>query len=246
MRSLETTAPTALSDCCSAMGPSAFSSATRTSPSLPEVGRSLPAHRAGCRRRRGGRRGRCGCRWGRGRRRDAGDAEADAAGDAGRAGAAAGAGRRGRRGAGEADAPRRRGRRRACGCGRGDATGAITGAGAERAASLVRISMKPSPVFVTEESKPWPATTFWTCSRRDGLVREPDGPDGAAREVDGELQADLAPGDGSEEQEDQARDGDEQREREEPVPLADDVKHVRAPLPGRRGRRSDGPGTPLR
>ena len=66
-----------------------------------------------------------------------GAADADAPGDAAGAGPA------------DADAP-------------GDSAGAITGAGAERAASLVRISMKPSPVFVTAASKPWPSTTFWT------------------------------------------------------------------------------------
>src|SRR4051794_19184316 len=42
MRSLETTAPTVDSDCCSVIGPRAASSANRTSPSLPCVGRTPP------------------------------------------------------------------------------------------------------------------------------------------------------------------------------------------------------------
>ena len=72
----------------------------------------------------------------------------------------------------------------------GTAVGA--GAGAASAASFVRISMKPSPVRRTVASKPWSSTTSWTCSGVTFASSKRIGPDGAAREVDGELQADLA------------------------------------------------------
>ncbi len=57
----------------------------------------------------------------------------------------------------------------------------------------------------------------------------------------------LPPVTRAEQHEDQARDGDQQGEREEVVALPDDVKHVRAPLlEGAAAGWSGGPGTPPR
>ena len=273
MRSLETTAPTVDSELCSAMGPSAASSATRISPSLPTDGRmpaiagdadglgdapaAAEADGRGLRwetatgpgmpmpaatrmrpvtsrgpelpwrpRPSAGRcRGRCG-RGGRAERR----------------GARRRCDRRGRYG----------GRARAPADAEGPAVGAIVGGGvgegggAARVASRVRISMKPSPVWVTLASTPCAMKTSLTACGVTVVVLEPDRPDRAAGEVDGELQPDLAAGEGAEEDEDQAGDRDRQGEREEPVALPDNVepvdpalavRHARAPLPeGRCGR----------
>ena len=171
----ETTAPTVDSERCSAIGPSSSSSANRISPSLP-----------------GGRQ--------RGRRcRRGGAGTGDAPGDAPAAAAGRADGGRDRatrlRPSGLRTRRRARGARRAGRIGRtrrGRRLGSASGPGhgaAGAAASLVRISMKPSPVLVTVASTPCASNTSLDLLRRDVLVLEPDRPHGAAGEVDGELEA---------------------------------------------------------
>ena len=240
IRSLETTAPTVDSDRCSAIGPRA----PRARPDLaqlPWVGSAPPAPV----RRPGWATG-----WRPARRWHAARPQATPDGD----GLADGR-RRWRTGAGDAEAPAEAGGRRA-GTWRatrlaeppapavGDGTGVGVGAGAASAASLVRISMKPSPVWVTVDSMPCAARTAFDLVRGHVRILEPDRPDGAAGEVDRELQPDFRVNE-PQQDEDQAGDRDEQREREEPAPLADDVKHARAPRLGR-GWSTGGPGTPPR
>ena len=71
-------------------------------------------------------------------------------------------------------------------------------------------------------------------------------PDRAAGVIDGELQAHLAVRGRGQADEDQAGNQDQAGEQEEPVPLADDVKHDRGPPAGRVDRPSSAPGTPRR
>src|SRR5215203_2731100 len=148
-RSLETTAPTVDSDRCSAIVPSSSSSATRISPIFPWVG-SWPPPVGGA------------------EREAPGEAAADALGDGDASGDALASGLALATGLAlapglalvpaeaEADAS-------------GDADGTMDGLGVGAGAagrsrvSLVRISVKPSPLLVTMASTPCASNTSWTC-----------------------------------------------------------------------------------
>ena len=105
-----------------------------------------------------------------------GDALGDAAGDPDAPGDPDGPGEPD--GAVDADAP-----------GEPDGPGVGDARGAAIAATLVRISMKPVPVWVTLPSIPCWSRTALHLIGRHVRVRELDGPDRAAREVDRELEA---------------------------------------------------------
>src|SRR5262245_54538206 len=161
MRSLDTTAPTDDSDCCSAIGPRAASRATRASPSLPWVGSTPPDPAPAL---------------GLGAALAPGEAEADPEGAGLPVGEAEGAVDAEADGdaAGEPEAPadaEADGPAEADAAGDPDgpaeapglAEGAGVGAGAS-AASFVRISMNPWPVWVTLASIPCPDSTSRTWS----------------------------------------------------------------------------------
>src|SRR5262245_9326489 len=135
IRSLLTTGPIVVSEPCAAMGPSAASSATTISPSLPSVGRSVLAPAAA-----------------------PGDAEGDAAGEP----LGFGDGDGEAEGDGDADAPglpRADGEPDAPGLDGAVGTGVGDGAGARRPIGSVLISRNPSLVWTTDAWRPLSAKT---------------------------------------------------------------------------------------
>ena len=226
MRSELTTAPIVVRLFCSAIGPSSVSRAVRTWPRVPAVGSVvLPVGGAG----------------GEAPADAAGDPDGDGEPDGDADGAGGGAGRRTRAGAspmrstriGEALAP-------------GDAAGARRAAGTWRTARARRRArlrqVRDLHGLDVDEARagldrggfqPLRLEHGLDLVGRDVRVLEADLPRRATGVVDRELQARV--GERGEEDEEQARDGDDQRDEIEPAPLPDDVKHARAPRAEPRG-----------
>ena len=221
MRSELTTAPMVVRVFCAAIGPSSFSRAARTAPSCPVVGSSVLPTGATEGDGEGLR-----ARAGRGRRGGAGTGArcADSswarrwrrgAARAARGRPHAAAGRQGR------DRGRRRRRREADRDGldldeagtRGDRRGLEALLGEDRL-DLVG---------------------------RDRGILEADLPLRPAGVVDRELEPGV--GERRQQDEDEARDGEDQRDEIEPASLADDIKHARRPRAGRRDGCCRGPRT---
>ena len=116
------------------------------------------------------------------------------------------------------------------------ATGVGDGLGSGRSAICsVLISMKPGAGLDGDRLEALLGEDRLDLVGRDVRVLEADLPLRPARVVDRELKAGV--GERGQEDEDEARDGDDQREEIEPAPLPDDVKHARAPRAVRTGGR---------